>query len=134
MGSQMSLHRYHSPVTAPKPPSRHAQAVESRSGLRLLHISGQLGLDSNGKLATSDLGQHEQVWDNIRHLLAAANMTFVDLVKVCAYVTDRSQITHYRNVRDRVLNGVEVASTAVVVAALGNPDWVVEIDAVAAAQ
>jgi len=34
----------------PKPPSRHAQAVESQSGLRWLHISGQIGLDADGRL------------------------------------------------------------------------------------
>lgn len=129
----MSSHRRLNPATVPTPPSRHAQAVESRSGLRWLHISGQLGLDAGGKLAASDLGQHEQVWENIRNLLAAADMALSDLVKVAAYVTDRNQIAHYRTVRDRVLNGVEVASTAVVVAALGRPEWVVEIEAVAAA-
>jgi 2-iminobutanoate/2-iminopropanoate deaminase len=55
------------------------------------------------------------------------------LVKVTAYVTRADQVANYRDVRDRVLDGVEVASTLVVVAALATPEWVVEIDAVAAA-
>jgi 2-iminobutanoate/2-iminopropanoate deaminase len=130
----MTSHQYHSPDTVPKPPSRHAQAVESRSGLRWLHISGQIGIDAAGRLASTDLGQHEQIWSNIGHLLSAAGMSFSDLVKVTAYVTRPDQVGHYREVRDRVLNGVEVASTLVIVAALARPEWVVEIDAVAAAQ
>ena len=127
------MHTRHSPPTVPAPPSRHAQAVESAAGLRWLHISGQIGLDAGGKLAETPLGQHQQVWRNILNLLAAAKMAPEHLVKVTAYVTDRDQVAHYRDVRDHVLNGVEVASTLVVVAALARAEWVVEIDAVAAA-
>jgi 2-iminobutanoate/2-iminopropanoate deaminase len=130
----MSAHQPHNPSSAPKPPSRHAQAVESQSGLRWLHISGQIGLDADGRLAASDVGQHEQIWKNIGNLLDAAGMRLSDLVKVTAYVTRADQVAPYRDVRDRFLNGVEVASTLVIVAALARPEWVVEIDAVAAAR
>lgn len=126
------MHIYHSPPTVPTPPSLHAQAVESAIGLRWLHISGQIGLNGAGQLAGTDLGQHEQIWANIANLLKAANMALTDLVKVTAYVTSREQVAHYREVRDKVLNGIQVASTLVVVAGLARPEWVVEIDAVAA--
>ncbi len=127
------MHTWHSPSSVVAPPSRHAQAVESASGLRWLHISGQIGLDAQGKLAATPLGQHEQIWRNIVNLLAAANMKPEHLVQVRAYVTNREQLPFYRQTRDAALNGVEVASTLVIVAALALPDWVVEIDAVAAA-
>jgi 2-iminobutanoate/2-iminopropanoate deaminase len=130
----MSVNRRHNPPNVPKPPSRHAQAVESQSGLRWLHISGQIGLDAEGRLASSEVGQHEQIWKNIGNLLGAARMQFSDLVKVTAYVTRTDQVANYRDVRDSVLDGVEVASTLVIVAALARPEWVVEIEAVAAAQ
>jgi 2-iminobutanoate/2-iminopropanoate deaminase len=133
IGPPMSANRPHNPPNVPKPPSRHAQAVESRSGLRWLHISGQIGFDAEGRLASSEVGQHEQIWKNIGNLLSAARMQFSDLVKVTAYVTHADQVAHYRDVRDRVLDGIEVASTLVIVAALARPEWVVEIDAVAAA-
>ncbi|MFI4985871.1 MAG: RidA family protein [Alphaproteobacteria bacterium] len=127
------VHTRLNPPSVPKPPSRHAQAVESASGLRWLHMSGQIGLDAGGKLAATDEGQHEQVWRNILSLMAAAGMAPHHLVKATAYVTSADQVAHYRTVRDRVLNGVEIASTLVIVAALANPAWVVEIEAVAAA-
>lgn len=127
------MHTWHSPPTVPAPPSRHAQAVESAPGLRWLHISGQIGLNEKGELAGSALGQHQQIWRNIVNLLAAADMRPEHLVKVTAYVTNAEQVAFYRQVRDEVLNGVEVASTLVIVAALARPEWVVEIDAVAAA-
>ena len=127
------MHTWHSPSSVPAPPSRHAQAVESAPGLRWLHISGQIGLDADSKLADTPLGQHQQIWRNIVNLLAAARMKPEHLVQVRAYVTNHEQIAFYRQVRDEVLNGVEVASTLVIVAALARPYWVVEIDAVAAA-
>lgn len=127
------MHTWHNPPSVPAPPSKHAQAVESRSGLRWLHISGQIGLDGEGRLADSELGQHRQIWANILNLLAAAHMGPEHLVRVCCYVTRTDQIANYRITRDEALRGVEVASTAVVVAALARPEWVVEMDAVAAA-
>ncbi len=127
------MHTWHNPDGVPKPPSKHAQAVETAPGLRWLHISGQIGLDAEGKLADTPLGQHRQIWANIVKLLAAARMTPEHLVRVCCYVTSVDQVANYRALRDETLQGVEVASTLVVVAALARPEWVVEIDAVAAA-
>jgi 2-iminobutanoate/2-iminopropanoate deaminase len=127
------MHSWHNPPTVAKPPSKHAQAVETKSGLRWLHISGQIGLDKDGKLADSEIGQHRQIWANILNLLAAANMGREHLVRVCCYVTRPDQIANYRITRDEALQGVEVASTAVVIAALAKPEWVVEMEAVAAA-
>ena len=37
-------------------------------------MSGQIGLDADGRLAASDVGQHEQIWKNIGNLLDAAGM------------------------------------------------------------
>jgi len=127
------MHSWHNPPTVVKPPSKHAQAVETAPGLRWLHISGQIGLDRDGKLADSEIGQHRQIWANILNLLAAANMKPEHLVRVCCYVTRPDQIANYRITRDEALQGIEVASTAVVVAALARPEWVVEMEAVAAA-
>jgi len=126
-------HRRFSPPTVVAPPSRHAQAVASTSGLRWLHLSGQIGLRPDGSTVLDHAGQHEQVWRNILALLAADGMQAEHLVKATAYVTSREQVALYRDTRDRLLGGVEIASTLVVVAALAHPDWVVEIDAVAAA-
>lgn len=129
----LKMHTTHSPKDVPAPPSRHAQAVETVPGLRWLHISGQIGLDAEGILPETPLGQHQQIWRNIVNLLKAAGMGPEHLVKVTAFVTNHEQILYYRQVRDEVLDGVEVASTLVIVAALARPEWVVEIDAVAAA-
>ena len=60
-------------------------------------------------------------------------MGVADIVKLNAYITRADLIPVYRAARDRALGTVAPpASTLVVVAALANPAWVVEIECVAA--
>ena len=55
-----------------------------------------------------------------------------DLIKVTAYLTRHEDIGLFREVRDALLDGAQPASTLVIVAGLAHPDWLVEIEAVAA--
>ena len=75
----------------------------------------------------------EQCWRNVLAVLDDANMSKDNLVKVTTYITSADFVPLYREVRDRILNGSECASTLVVVTALVAPDLAVEIEAVAAA-
>jgi len=59
-------------------------------------------------------------------------MSKEDIVKVTAYVTDEALAASYREIRDRNMEGTLSASTLLVVSALAHPDWVVEIEAIAA--
>lgn len=77
--------------------------------------------------------QMELCWTNIFAILDEANMNKANLVKVTAYITLSSLVPLYREVRDRMLDGHECASTLVVVTALVDPSYVVEIEAVASA-
>jgi enamine deaminase RidA (YjgF/YER057c/UK114 family) len=52
---------------------------------------------------------------------------------VTAYVTSKAGVPIYRQVRDRMLQGAEPASTLLVIAGLADPKWHVEIQVVAAA-
>jgi enamine deaminase RidA (YjgF/YER057c/UK114 family) len=121
------------PPTLAPPFSNYAHAVAAGPGLRWLHVSGQVGVGPDGTLAAGVEAQMERTWRNVLGLLAAADMTAKDLVKVTAYIVRGEDTAVYRRVRDRMLEGATPASTLVVVAALAHPDWLVEIEAVAAA-
>jgi enamine deaminase RidA (YjgF/YER057c/UK114 family) len=56
-----------------------------------------------------------------------------NLIKVTGVLTRSDDIGLFRQVRDRLMEGHEPASTLVIVAGSANPDWLVEIEAVAAA-
>ena len=120
------------PTTVPPSLSAYSLAVEAPPGSRWLHISGQVGVAPDGTLAEGARAQMEQTWCNLLAILADAGMAPEDLVKVTAYLTRAEDTPLYREVRDAMLKGAEPASTLVIVAGLAHPDWLVEIEVVAA--
>ena len=124
----------HNPDTAPSPASLYSQAAEVGPGKRWLHISGQVGAAADGTLAEGFEAQSDQVWRNIAALLAAAGMTMENLVIVRALLVDRAHLAAYREIRDRHLGGHQAASTLLIVAGLADERWLIEIEALAAAE
>ena len=123
----------HNPNTIRAPFSRYSHGVEGPGSARWLHISGEVGVAPDGQIAQSAEAQMEQAWRNLFAILESAGMTRHDLVKVTVYLTRNDDIGLYREVRDRMLEGAKPASTLLIVAGLASPDWLVEIEAVAAA-
>jgi enamine deaminase RidA (YjgF/YER057c/UK114 family) len=123
----------HNPETAAPAFSRYSLGMEAPGSARWLYVSGQVGVDPEGVLAEGPEAQMEQAWRNILAILGSAGMGARELVKVTAYLTRPADTALYREVRDRMLGGAVPASTLVVVAGLAHPDWLVEIEAVAAA-
>ena len=122
----------HNPATAPAPFSAYSQGFEVPAGARWLHVSGQVGVTPEGRLAEGVAAQTEQAWRNVLAILEAASMAAGDLVKVTAFLVDPAGVPVYREIRDRLLDGAEPASTMLLVSGLASPDWLVEIEAVAA--
>ena len=111
---------------APPPFSNYSQAFEVPAGARTLHVSGQVGNTLDGELPDDSVAQHEQAWRNVFAILEAAGMSKTDMVDVLAIVNDHEQVAIYREVRDRMLEGHQCAST-MLVCGLASPDWKVEI-------
>ena len=118
---------------APKPFSNYAQAVEIAPGSRHLFVAGQVGADPSGKIPESAEEQHRLAWANVLVILKAAGMDHRNIVDARVFITDRSQIGLYRQIRDEVLKGHRAAATLLVVAGLADPRLVVEVTVVAAA-
>ncbi|MHC5264423.1 RidA family protein [Streptomyces sp. UC4497] len=103
---------------------------------RLIAVSGQLALDEKGELvgAGDPLAQARQVFENLRRCLAAAGASFDDVVKVTYFVTDVAHMPAVRQARDEFLDPARLpAASAVQVAALVSPDFLMEIEALAVA-
>ena len=123
----------HTPGSIAPPFSRYSHGVEAKDVSRWLLVSGQVGVDSGGRLAETAAGQMQQAWQNVFAVLASADMTPADLVKITAFITRRDDLATFRAVRDGLLGSAQPASSLVIVAGLADPDWLVEIEAVAAA-
>jgi enamine deaminase RidA (YjgF/YER057c/UK114 family) len=97
-------------------------------------IAGQVAMDEHGELVGPDdpVAQTERVFENLGLALAAAGATFEDIIKFGVFVTDMSILPVVREIRDRHIDRAQPpASTAVQVAALFRPGFLVEIEALA---
>ena len=125
--------RYVETDEAPRPLSNYSQAVEISAGARVLHISGQVGVDRDGTIPLDERLQHELAWHNVLAILKAEGMTARNLVDCHVFITNPQSVGLFRDVRDRLLQGARPASTLLVVAGLADPRLKVEVAAVAAA-
>ncbi|MFF3705295.1 RidA family protein [Streptomyces phaeochromogenes] len=101
---------------------------------RFVAVSGQLALDEDGKLVGEGdpAAQARQVFENLRRCLASAGAGFDDVVKLTFFVTDMAYMPAVRAARDEHISpGRLPAASAVQVAALVSPDFLMEIEAFA---
>jgi enamine deaminase RidA (YjgF/YER057c/UK114 family) len=112
---------------------KYSLGAEVPQGARLFFVSGQVGVDSKGKLQVGIEKQVEQAWKNIAQVLKSAGMTYADIVKVNIFLTDSRFIAPYRAMRDRFFAKPPYpASTLLIVAGLADPGMLVEVEVVAA--
>ena len=120
------------PTTIAPPFSAYSHAVEVPAGARTLYVSGQRGVARDGSVPEDFADQAHQAFRNVLAILNAAGMGSLDLVRINTYLTGSSDIARYREIRDNHLGPHEAASTMIVVAALAQPKFKIEIEAVAA--
>ncbi len=124
--------RAHNPPAIHPPFARYSHAIEVPAGARLLFVSGQLGIQSNRLVPDSAAEQTELCFHAIRMILAEAAMTFANVVRVNAFVTDRLYMADYMAVRDRFMPTPPPASTLMIVSGFTRSEFKVEVEVVAA--
>lgn len=107
-------------------------AMEVRGAQRLLFVSGTMGLRADFSAPATLDEQLAIVWDNVRTILASAGMTTDNLVRITSYLRDASYAEANAAARLAALGSRRVPTTAIVVQTLSD-DWLVEIEAIAAA-
>jgi 2-iminobutanoate/2-iminopropanoate deaminase len=110
----------------------YVHALEVRDARRLLFVAGTMGLDSSGVPGTSLEEQLELVWANLAAILASADMTVDNIVRLTSYLRDASYADANARARVAALRGRVVPTTAIVAETLVS-DWLVEIEVIAAA-
>jgi enamine deaminase RidA (YjgF/YER057c/UK114 family) len=101
---------------------------------RFVAVSGQVALDEDGKLvgAGDPAAQARQVFANLLRCLTAAGATFDDVVKLTFFVTDMAYMPAVRAARDEHISPDRLpAASAVQVAGLVRPEFLMEIEAYA---
>jgi enamine deaminase RidA (YjgF/YER057c/UK114 family) len=114
------------------PAANYSHATLVPPGARWLYLSGQVGIAPDGTIPDDVAEQTEICFRNIRALLAEGDMGPADLVRLNTYLVAASDRDRYMAVRDRHVGTPPPGSTLLVVAALANPRYRIEIEAVAA--
>ncbi len=98
-----------------------------------VYIAGQVSLDISGELVGrgDPLAQVRQVFANLEAILHELGGGFGSVVKYKTYLTDPDHLPAFRLVRDEVLGRPIPVNTLVFVSGLANPDYLVEIEAIA---
>lgn len=98
-----------------------------------VYLRGQVGTDFEGRLVGlgDPAAQAEQAMANVAQLLKESGSDLTHIVKTTTYLTDARFREPVYRVVGRWLKGVYPVSTGLVVVALGQPEWLMEIDVVA---
>ena len=128
-----SAPRFINPPGLPTPHG-YTQEVDVPAGARIVVISGQVALDSAGKVVGQTMtAQATQVFENLKVALAAVGATFNDVIKLNNYVTNMGQSQAFRDVRDKYVNAAAPpASTTIEVRRLVRDEFLVEVEAIVA--
>lgn len=101
---------------------------------KLVFLAGQTAVDATGNVVgVGDVeAQAERVYENIKTALASVGADFSNLVKTTTYLTHAEDIEGYRRARAKHIPTDLPASTLLIVTRLANPDYLIEIEAIAA--
>ena len=126
---------FKNPATIHKP-NGYSHVAEIVSG-KTIYIAGQVALNKDAQLVGKDdfAAQVQQVFANLGQALESAGASFADIVKLnyfCSERVDKSQLAALRSTRDRYVNTqAPPVSTLVFISSLVNPDWLIEVEAIA---
>jgi 2-iminobutanoate/2-iminopropanoate deaminase len=128
------VHKPLSPSGIHPPFAPYSHGIEIAAGSRLVFCSGQLGIAADAKIPPGCADQTELCFANIRAVLREAGMDLGNIVRINAFVAGREHLRPYMEVRNRLLAEPYPASTLVVVSGFARPEFVVEVEVVAAAE
>ena len=115
----MPLKRFNPKKIAPPNSPAYHHGIEVTSNMRWLVLAGQVGKNPDGSVPPSFEKQCENCWDNIFAILAEGGM-------------GREDIPANRAIREKKMGSIAPASTLLVISGLATPEFLIEIDVLAA--
>ena len=114
-------------------PPAYAQAVKVEGGRTILYLAGQVDYDARGNAAhPGDFrAQARAALAAVKAQVEAGGGTLADIVKVNTYLTDIRYRADYGPIREEFFGKKMPAHTLVAVAALAQPEFLIEIEAIA---
>ena len=114
-------------------PPAYSQAVKVADAETILYIAGQVAYDDNGNAAyPGDFkAQARATLQALKAQVEAGGGTMANIVKVNTYLTDIRHRADFAAIREEFFGKKMPASTLVGVTALAQPEFLIEVEAVA---
>ena len=118
------------------PFTRYSQGAEIPPNAHTVIVGGQVGVRPDGSMSKDMAEQTEQAFRNIETVLRAKGMELEDLFQTRTYIVDHGDLADYRKGRAAAFAKCnpmpEPAVALLIVSALAQPLWKIEICAIGA--
>lgn len=112
-----------------------SQAIAVKGPATTIYIGGQNGVDASGAVVGNDIAsQTEQAYRNLLTALNAAGATQEHVVRLGIHVVQGQPIAEGLAAAQKVWGAHPTTITVLFVSGLAHPDFLIEIDAIAAVE
>jgi enamine deaminase RidA (YjgF/YER057c/UK114 family) len=111
---------------------RFSHVGEVAKGGQVFYLAGQTAGRPDGSCASDFRGQAAQVYKNIEGVLKGCGMTLDNIVKTTTYLVNPDDMTSWREEQGKALGNVVPASTLLFISRLARPEYLIEVDVIAA--
>ena len=117
-----------------KPFSNYSHVVTAEGAQKLVFCAGQVAADLDGNVLPPDdfEAQAKMVMENLTKALAGGGAKLSDVVKITIYICNPHDVPKARNILKNYFAGHAPGSTLCVLRGLANPNFLLEIEAIAA--
>ena len=122
------------PKTISKPFTNYAHVVTVEGAKKLVFCAGQVAADVDGKVLPPDdfAAQTKMVMKNLKNALAAGGAKLSDVTKVTIYICNPHDVSKARAILHDYFGKHPPGSTLCILRGLANPNFLLEIEAIAA--
>ena len=125
-------HKRTNPPGVRPPGGNYTHSIEIAPGARWLYVAGQTGVDPDGNVPDGIEAQSDIAFSNMVKVLEASGFGLEDVVFMKSFLTRREDRDGYQKVRSKYWGNIKPASTFLLVEGLARPDFLVEVEAIAA--
>lgn len=122
------------PKSISKPFSNYSHVVTAEGAQKLVFCAGQVASDVDGNVLPPDDfdAQAKMVMQNLTEALAAGGAKLSDVTKVTIYICNPHDVAKARGILQTYFEGNPPGSTLCILRGLANPNFLLEIEAIAA--
>jgi 2-iminobutanoate/2-iminopropanoate deaminase len=117
-----------------KPFANYSHVVTAEGAQKLVFCAGQVAADAEGKVLPPDDfdAQAKMVMENLTRALAAGGAKISDVTKITIYICNPHDVPKARGLLQTYFGAHPPGSTLCILRGLANPNFLLEIEAIAA--